>query len=257
MSLLAEERKKTILLDLDRNGKVRVADLAEQFNVSTETIRRYLEELEDEKKLKKVYGGAVRIERGGEPTMFEREILRIDEKKKIAQSALQFIKDRDVIIIDEGSTPLQMVEGLCQKRQLTVITNSFSVTSMLISYTNKNLFDGEIIFIGGTVQPLHYRTGGSLSGKFASDFYANKAFISADGLDHRKGVTSYNLEKAQITKVFMNNATESYLMVDHSKLNAIAPYKIADFIQFDHIITTGDFPNEWDNEMIKERWVQC
>jgi DeoR family transcriptional regulator, fructose operon transcriptional repressor len=255
MSLLAEERKKIILSELDEYGQVRVADLAEKFDVSTETIRRYLEELESEQKLKKVYGGAVKIEDSGEPALLERKILRIKEKKKIADRAVQLIEDDDVVIIDEGSTPLQMVQGLCNKHNITVITNSFPVASALISYSNHNQFDGEIVFIGGSVRPLHYRSGGSLSEKIAKEFWADKAFISADGLFHPKGVMSYDLEKAQLTQVYLRNATHKYLLADSAKIGVKATYRIAEFDQFDFIICDVNAPEEWDDEMLKKKWV--
>ncbi|MGD6958782.1 DeoR/GlpR family DNA-binding transcription regulator [Rossellomorea aquimaris] len=256
MSLLAEERKKIIQSDLEEYGQVRVAELAEKFDVSTETIRRYLEELESEQKLKKVYGGAVKIEEDtGEHALYEREIVRINEKQKIADRALQFIEDNDVIIIDEGSTPLQMIKGLCAKHNITVITNSFPVASALISYSNHNQFDGEIVFIGGSVQPLHNRSGGSLTEKIAKEFWADKAFISADGLFHPKGVMSYDLEKSQLAQVYLRNATHTYLLADSMKIGVKATYRIAEFDQFDFIISDVDAPEEWEDAILKKKWV--
>lgn len=94
MSLLAEERKKRIVDLIEDHGQVKVNDLAKEFNVSMETVRRYLEELEYEKKLKKVYGGAVKVESSIiEPSMFEREIVRIEEKKRIGMKAASLIKE--------------------------------------------------------------------------------------------------------------------------------------------------------------------
>ena len=84
MSVVGEERKRTILEKVEFKGKVKVSELAREFAVSTETIRRYLEELDREKKLKKVYGGAVQLPGAGiEAPMLEREMLHIEEKKRI------------------------------------------------------------------------------------------------------------------------------------------------------------------------------
>ncbi|MGW9018869.1 DeoR/GlpR family DNA-binding transcription regulator, partial [Priestia megaterium] len=115
MSLLAEQRKKRIIEFIEEQGQVKVNDLAKDFDVSTETIRRYLEELENDKKLKKVYGGAVKVESEiYEPPMLEREVLRVDEKKRIANKSVSFIEEGDVIFIDEGSTTLQMIPSLVE-----------------------------------------------------------------------------------------------------------------------------------------------
>lgn len=259
MSLLAEERKKIILQLLDENGQVKVADLAEQFDVSTETIRRYLEELELENKLKKVYGGAVKVAtENEEPTLYEREIVHVEEKKRIANRALQFIEDGDVIAIDEGTTPFQMVKGLCDKKGLTVITNSFPVSSMLISYANKKMFDGDLIFVGGKVQSNHYRSSGSLSEKIVKEFFPDKAFISADGLIPNKGVMSYDLEKTLLSQIYIQNATKSFLMLDHSKLGVKASYRITSVANIDYILSDAPVLKEWNEEpTLEHKWITC
>jgi DeoR family transcriptional regulator, fructose operon transcriptional repressor len=259
MSLLAEERKKIILELLEESEQVKVADLALQFNVSTETIRRYLEDLEAENKLKKVYGGAVKASvEEKEPTLFEREILRIEEKKRIANRALDFINDGDVIVIDEGTTTFQMVNGLCDKKGLTVITNSFPTASMLISYANKELFDGELIFIGGKVHFSHFRSSSSLSEKMAKEFFPDKVFLSADGLEPNKGVMSYDLEKTLLSQIYLENGTKSYLLLDHSKIGVKASYRIANFQDVDYILSDVPIPNNWiEEEDFFNKWIYC
>lgn len=257
MSLLAEERKKIILDLLDETEQVKVADLAVQFNVSTETIRRYLEDLEAENKLKKVYGGAVKASTDEtEPSLFEREILRIEEKKRIANRALDFIKDGDVIVLDEGTTTLQMVNGLCDKKGITVITNSFPTSSLLISYANRGQFDGELIFIGGRVQFNHFRSSCSLSQKMAKEFFPDKLFLSADGLIPGKGITSYDLEKTLLSRIYLENATESYLLLDHSKIGVKANYRIANVSEADYIVSDVQMPREWKEENVGlNKWI--
>ncbi|KKI93986.1 cytochrome C [Bacillus sp. SA1-12] len=259
MSLLAEERKRIILGLLEENEKVKVADLADQFEVSTETIRRYLEELESEKKLKKVYGGAVKIAKANEePSLYEREILRVEEKKRIAHTALSFIEDGDVIVIDEGTTTYQMVNGLCEKNGITVITNSFPVSSLLISHANRQLFNGELIFIGGKVQFDHYRSSSSLSEKMAKEFFPDKVFLSADGLLPKKGVMSYNMEKTVLSQIYLENATKSFLLLDHSKLGIKASYRLASIHEIDYILSDVPMPEEWTIEGISvDKWIYC
>ncbi|MGM0923838.1 MAG: DeoR/GlpR family DNA-binding transcription regulator [Bacillota bacterium] len=255
MSLLAEERKRVIAELIEKQGKVKVNDLAKDFDVSTETIRRYLEELESEKKLKKVYGGAVKVsDEKEEPALFEREIIRIEEKQCIAQKAVSSINKNDVIFIDEGSTTLQMVRPLCDCPNVTVITNSFPVASLLISYANKNLFDGEVIFIGGSVRSKHYRSSGALAEQMAKEFYVNKAFISIDGISAEEGITCYDLEKAVLSKILIQNAKEVYVLADHSKIGSRANYKMVPIDKVDKIISNADKPADWD---ILCDWIQC
>lgn len=255
MSLLAEERKKRILEIIEQQGKVKVNDLAHDFDVSTETIRRYLEELENEKKLKKVYGGAVKVElESAEPSMFEREILRIDEKKQIAQKAASFIEEGDVIFIDEGSTTLQMVPTFMGVPDVTIITNSFPFAVRLMAQENKQLFKGELIFLGGHVRSKHFRASGSLAEKMAKEFYANKAFISVDGIHLESGVTSYDLEKCMLSKIFIKNAEKTFVLADQSKIGVKANYKIDSLKNIDHIVSDSAIPEGWSE--VEEKWMK-
>ncbi|AZU60179.1 DeoR/GlpR family DNA-binding transcription regulator [Neobacillus mesonae] len=259
MSLLAEERKRKIIELIEKYGQVKVADLAEDFQVSTESIRRYLEELEHERKLKKVYGGAVKVSDDiEEPTLFDREILHIDEKRKISKKALTFIEHNDVIMIDEGSTTLQMIDGLKEFKGLTVITNSFPAASKLISFANKNLFDGEIIFLGGNIRHRHYRTSGSLAERMAAEFYADKAFISIDGLELEAGMTSYDLEKSILTQNFIKNSKNSIVLTDRTKIGVKANYRITSVQEIDYIITDFELDaKSKEYKGISEKWVVC
>lgn len=256
MSLLAEERKKRIIELIEQQGKVRVNDLANDFDVSTETVRRYLEELENEKKLKKVYGGAVKVEpETAEPSMFEREILRIDEKKQIAIKAASFIEEGDVIFVDEGSTTLQMVPTFMDISDVTIITNSFPFAARLMAQGNKQLFKGELIFLGGNVRSKHFRASGSLAEKMAKEFYANKAFISVDGIHLESGITSYDLEKCMLSKIFIKNADKTFVLVDHSKLGVKANYKIESLKRIDCILSDASMQEGWNE--LEEKWIEC
>lgn len=256
MSLLAEERKKRIVDLIEDHGQVKVNDLAKEFNVSMETVRRYLEELEYEKKLKKVYGGAVKVESSIiEPSMFEREIVRIEEKKRISMKAASLIKEGEVIFIDEGSTTLQMVSSLKDLSDVTVITNSFPVTTMLMDYANKQLFKGEIIFLGGYVRSKHFRSSGSLAENMAKEFYVDKAFIAIDGVHPVSGITSFDLEKCLLSKIFINNANETIVLVDHSKIDVKANYKIESLKLIDYILSDTPMPQNWG--VLDVKWVEC
>ncbi|USK72044.1 DeoR/GlpR family DNA-binding transcription regulator [Peribacillus asahii] len=246
MSLLAEERKKQIIEMIESQGQVKVNDLAKDFEVSTETIRRYLEDLENENKLKKVYGGAIKVDSEEEPSMFEREILRIDEKKQIGQKAASLIQEGDVIFIDEGSTTLQMASSLTDLLDVTIITNSFPLVTMLMKYESKELFTGDIIFLGGHVNSKHFRASGSLAEKMAKDFYVNKAFIAIDGVHPETGITSFDLEKCLLSKIFIHNASETFVLADHTKLNVKATYKIESLKEIDHLITNVPMPTDWN-----------
>ncbi|UOY91904.1 DeoR/GlpR family DNA-binding transcription regulator [Ectobacillus sp. JY-23] len=261
MSLVGEERKRIILERIDGNGRVSVSELAEDFSVSTETIRRYLVDLDKEQKLKKVYGGAVKIHSTSfvEPAMFEREVLRAQEKKRIAHKAATFVNDGDVIVIDEGSTPLQMIPYLVYRKRLTIVTNSFPLVTRLISAINTKSFDGEVLFIGGKVNSKHARATGPISQQMISQFHFDKAFISVDAVLPSFGISSVELEKAKLSEVMIKQAKQVFVLADHSKMGLKGNYRITSLQKVDVLISDKDIPKNWhaDLERAEVQWITC
>lgn len=258
MSLIGEERKNYILNQLNLDGKVKTNELVDALDVSSETIRRYLEELEDENKLKRVYGGAVKINLSrDEPSHLKREVLYADEKRKIGRAAATLVEDNDVIFIDDGTTTLHIIDYLLNKKNLTVLTISIPALYLLIDYKNKGLFTGDIFLIGGKVNALHSRVTGLLAEKMVENFYADKAFLSVDGMMLEKGITGFEEGKGQLTQQMMKYAKQSIVLCDHSKFGLVQFYKIADLRELDIIVSDVPAPKEWLYELQKKgvTWV--
>lgn len=258
MSVVGEERKRIIIEQVELKGKVKISELAKEFSVSTETIRRYLGELDREKKLKKVYGGAVGLPGAKlDPPMLEREMLCLEEKKRIGCKAATFVEDGDVIVIDDGSTPLQMVPYLIYRKNLTVITSSFPVAMQLISFINKKLIDAQVMFIGGKVTPKHFRVSGSISQQVIQQFHFDKAFISIDGLLPDFGVSSFELEKAKLSESMIRQAEETFILCDHTKLGIKGNYRISGFSDIHHVICDKSMPYSFEEEVKRAgiRWT--
>ncbi|MGC5327425.1 DeoR/GlpR family DNA-binding transcription regulator [Brevibacillus sp. SYSU BS000544] len=250
MSLIGEERKTYILELLYSAGKVRTNDLVEKLQVSSETIRRYLEELEYENKCKRVYGGAVKINLDREePSLYTREILRAEEKKHIGRMAATQVQNGDIILIDDGTTSLQMIHFLGSKKNLTILTNSVTGLTLLVDSINKGLLDTEVFFIGGKVQSKHYRVVGSVAMQMMESFNVDKAFISIDGMLLNKGITSFDEERALLARKFIEHASQSIVLTDHSKLGTSHLYKIADLKEIDIIISDVSAPKDWVDEL--------
>jgi DeoR/GlpR family transcriptional regulator of sugar metabolism len=245
VSLAGEERKKSIMTLLNEQGKVNVSELSQKFEVSTETIRRDLDELEKENKLKKVYGGAIRYKAEIEPPHVERESLHTDAKRKIGSLAAQLIDNNDFILIDEGSTALQIIHHLEDKRHLTILTCSIPALTLLIEYQKRGSFDGKIIFIGGEVSAKHMRVSGSIAEKTLDDFYVNKAFVSVDGISLEHGITSYDYDKANFTRKMISCSETTIVLADHSKIDKRSVSKIAELAEVDQIISDQAPPSHW------------
>lgn len=257
MSLVGEERKAIILNLLNLEGKVKTNDLVERLQVSSETVRRYLEEMEAENKLRKVYGGAIKIKHDREePSHFKREVLWSEEKKRIGAAAAKLVQEGDVIVIDDGTTPLQMIPALSGIGRLTIVTPSITALSLLVQLQNQGMFDGDIYFIGGKVNAKHYRVAGSIAEKMMANFHVDKAFISIDGITH-KSATSFDSDKSQLGRQFVDHADETIVLTDHSKIGANTFYKICDLKEIDTIVCNVPAPEEWKAELGKKdiNWI--
>src|SRR5689334_8452662 len=116
-------RQELILAELRVSRTIRVADLAEKFGTSTETIRRDLEELKAAELINRTHGGATSLPMGGEPTLSEREHVFVPERRRIAERAVGFLRPNDVVMMDTGTTTLEVARAMSARLfLLTVIT---------------------------------------------------------------------------------------------------------------------------------------
>lgn len=241
MSLTYEERRHTILSQLDLEGKVQVHFLAERFAVTTETIRRDLDRLEKEGRLRKVYGGAVRIRSGNnEPTFMKRSQMNLPDKQAIGRLAASLIQDGETVILDNGTTTLEIMRQLTDRAHVTVITNSVPVLNCALEQ-----FQGKIIFAGGEVDAGYQAAVGITAHELLSQFKVNKAFISAGGLSLSEGITDYHLEEALISRKMMERAEESILVADHSKFGVTTFAQIAPMEHISMVLTDSGCSREW------------
>ena len=124
--MLKEERQAVILNQLHTSGKVVVSRLAVEFNVSEDTVRRDLLDLDQKGQLKRVFGGAIPLER---PVInfFDRETADVELKQRLAQKALSFLEPDQLVAIDGSSTNLQLAKNIPSNLKITVLTNSYSI----------------------------------------------------------------------------------------------------------------------------------
>ncbi|MBM7564269.1 DeoR/GlpR family DNA-binding transcription regulator [Paenibacillus sacheonensis] len=257
MSLAGEERKRSIMALLNENGKVNVIALSQQFEVSTETIRRDLDELEKDNKLKKVYGGAVKLKSEIEPAYYEREVIHADEKRVIGALAAKLIEDDDVLVIDEGSTAMQILHHLDGKRNLTILVCSIPTLTLLVDYQKRGSFDGRIIFIGGEINTKHLRVSGPIAEKMMEDFYVNKSFVSVDGVSAEHGITGYDYERALFTRKLIRCSETVVVVADASKIGKRTVAKIADLSDVHYIVSNDGPPTGWEGALKEHgvKWV--
>lgn len=232
--MLAENRHREILNILKNKIIVKVRELAERFDVSLETIRRDLDFLEKKHYLKKVYGGAILLEKDISSLKFtEREKEHTNEKTEIAKLAVKYIVEKDIISMNGGTTNLEIAKELKNKfTDLTIITNSLSIANTLLG--NENI---KIILIGGILSHKENSLFGSVSHDIIKKFNSTKTFLSVGGIDLNNGITDFILEEIEIQKIMIENTKEVIIVADSSKFEKVSLAKIIDFEKINFIIT--------------------
>ncbi len=238
--MFADERKSKILEIISREGNVYITDLSRKFDVSTETIRRDLNELSIDKKILKVHGGAIAVKH---PIREENYSTRVkqncESKKKIGQYAASLISDGDIVSFDYGATTEEIARSIYNLKNITLITNFFHIANILIEKQQRGDFTGKIIFIGGTVDCETSKTGGEIALSVLNRFTADKAFICATSIS-KNGIMMWDENEGGFSAALCNNSSETYVVADSTKFDKESFYKFLDFNQINHIITDDE-----------------
>lgn len=231
------ERQQHILQFIRNNKVVKLVTLTKEFNVSMETIRRDIQQLVQEKKIEKFYGGVKYIE-PVEGLMDNRLTQQLTEKIAIAKACASLVNNGDCIFIDSGSTTYQMTPFLLGKEKLTVVTNSLPVAFDLIG---SNI---EVMIIGGRVR---HSEKSVTSNDFLFHFdhlNINKAFICASGVTLEKGISDFSLEEAMTRKQLINISQTVYVATDSTKFNKDVAIQVCPLEEVDMILTDNGLSEE-------------
>jgi DeoR family fructose operon transcriptional repressor len=235
---LMERQQKIHEMVKERNS-VQVNELAAIFEVSESTIRRDLQEMEALGLLARTHGGAMDISRMNyEMTFKEKEIENIEEKKTIGEVAAAMIKDGETIILDCGTTTLEIAKRITA-RNITVITNSIDIASELSDKENI-----ELIVAGGNLRYITRALVGPLAETVLNSFRVDKAFIGANGISKKDGFTTPNLMEAKMKRTMVEVAAKSYIVADSSKFNKVCFSIICGIKKVSSIITSDTLDEE-------------
>lgn len=244
--MLSQERQQSILDLLTERGSVTVNDLVTRFAVSEMTIRRDLDLLERKGLLRRVYGGAVlERSRSYEPPFLTRSAEFQEEKQRIGRAAAALVKNGESLALDVGTTTLEVARSLAassansahsggrvEQKNLTIITPCFQIAAVLAETPGIRL-----ILTGGILRPSELSMIGHLAERAFQEFFVDKLFLGAAGVDFEAGVTEYNLEDTLVKKAMLRSAKEVILVVDASKFNRVAFTAITPLSAIDRIVT--------------------
>jgi DeoR/GlpR family transcriptional regulator of sugar metabolism len=230
--MLAQERQNKILSLLDHQGTVRTIDLAEEFKVTDETIRRDLQLLEETNQLTRIHGGASNP--SGRPKLAsfaERQTKEPEKKRRIAEAALPLITPGRTYAFDSSTTAFSLVARL-PDLPYRIVTNAYAVLDHLVRLNKIDL-----ISTGGRFHPKTQTFIGGESDAALRRYQIHTAFISCVGLDDQRGASEGFEQQAQYKEVLIEVAEEVVLLVDSSKLAQRSEYFFASLKAIDHIIT--------------------
>ena len=241
--MLPIERKNAILARLIADGKVIVSDLAQEYGVTEETIRRDLDKLEKEGLAQKTYGGAVKKDNLNiELPINVRKQTNVEGKKYIADIIGKMISDGDYILLDSSTTALFTVKSIADRHNITLLTNSIEV---LLELPQNN--DWRVICTGGEFMQYSLSFAGRQVESIIDEYHVDLCVISCKGLDMEKGITDTRDFNATIKKAFMQSAKKVILAVDNTKFDKTSFVRFANIGEVDAVITDKEPSDEWKN----------
>lgn len=237
-------RQNDILKMLMIKQHLRTEQLVQEFNVSIETIRRDINDLEKEGLIRKVYGGIRMIASDTRITVMESWNKRLEschaEKLAIAGLAMEIIPDNATIALDTGSTVYELSRLLGSKKNLTIITNSLNIASELSQNTQHTIYS-----VGGMLGRGEIVTGGSFACSFLDNFSSVDLFIcGADGFTLENGITEFNENMVEVKRRMIILADRVIALMDHSKFGKKSLFKSCSTQDIDLLVTDSRAPRD-------------
>jgi len=238
IEMVKEERLQIIIDTLEKDSKVRLDQLSTLLNVSEDTVRRDIKELDTIGLLKAVRGGA--IARSPIPQHYrDREKHHQSHKKIIAAKALHFLQDGQVVFFDGGTSAMALAAQLPKDLKITVVTNSFPVANVLEDHPAV-----EVIFAGGRLHKPAFTTVGQETVDTFRKVHADICILGICSLDHTMGITSMIYEDAQINLVMISQSQKTIALTSLEKINTVEPFYVCPVTDIDVIVTETEPQNE-------------
>ncbi|MEI6865840.1 DeoR/GlpR family DNA-binding transcription regulator [Flavicella sp.] len=228
-----QQRLQIILNEINIHNRVLLTDLAVILNVSMDTVRRDIKELDDVKSLRKVHGGAVsngfNIYSGR-----NREIYELENKTVIAKKGVSLLKNGDVVLISGGSTNIELAKLIPKNMNLTFFTPSLPMAIELLNNVSEN---DEVIFIGGKLSRSSQLATGASSIFILSEIKADICFLGTGWIDVNEGITAIDWEITQMKKAMIKASKKLVSLTISEKLNTHNKFKICNINCLTSLVT--------------------
>ncbi len=227
-----DQRRERILELVRRQGFVAIEALAQHFEVTPQTVRRDINALCDSDQLRRFHGGA------GLPSSVEnlaystRQVLHLEEKRRIARSLARHIPDRASLLINIGTTTEEVAKALLDHARLRVITNNLNVASILSGNP-----EFEVIVAGGVVRSRDRGIVGEATIDLIRQFKVDIGIIGISGIDADGTLLDFDYREVRVAQSILENARQVFLAADHSKFGRDAMVRLGQMSQIDALFT--------------------
>ena len=220
--MLVAERRELLLARLRVEGKIVARELADEFGISEDSIRRDLRDLAAAGHCRRVYGGAVPISRALVDYRSRADV-EPESKRRIARRAVQLISPGDLVILDGGTTTLAVARALPADLQATVVTHSPTIAAALIDHPTV-----EILLLGGRIYKHSAVACGAATAEAARAITADLFMLGVTGVHAQHGLTTGDAEEAAMKRTLAAQAADTYVLASAEKIGAVSPYKVLD-----------------------------
>lgn len=245
--MLPEERHRKILELLSHHNVVSVTELSQNFNVTPVTVRRDLEKLEQLGLLIRTHGGAVpKVEPFLAKSLTDKEMLNRDAKVKIGEKATSLVNDGETVILDGGSTCIEIARALHGKKNITVVTNGIKVALELIP--NRDI---RTILVGGVGSP-NFEVSGLDTVESFRKIRAHKYLMGADAIIPGYGISDGDPDQVQLKLAKAQASQEVICVADRSKLGRIAVAYVGPLSMADYLVMDAPISESFKTNLRKE-----
>lgn len=223
-------------------GSVQVAPLAQQFGVSMQTIRKDLHFLSQRGVAERSYGGAIlaaEINVPTEPRLDAKRTTHTDEKARIGKLAASLVETGQSIVLDSGTTTLQIAHHLPDDEDLTVLTNDFEILSALSRKSRIN-----IVMLGGALRRRNMAFYGAQTMGALRELHVDKLFLGVDGFDVERGITTHYEPEAMLNRAMVQAARRVIAVTDNSKFGSVCLHRIISIDEIDELVTNASLPDD-------------
>lgn len=231
MSRKKDERQNRICRLLDEQDSIRVSELAGLLQVSTETIRKDLDELEAQRYLVREHGFARKVKSKTETPLLVRAKEAQAEKERIALEAISRIEDGMVVYLDAGSTLLMGTDLLRSKKDLTIVVNSIPIALKVLE------MDFRVIFLGGSMLKIGQRTEGYFAEEMIDRLHLDLALLGTSGMKGVDGFGVFADQEIGTRRHIINRSDRIIMIMDVSKFDQPSNYQFCTFDEIDELIT--------------------